>query len=380
MAIPRRVAPAIPVMGSRSAYADNLKVCLVVGVIVAHVTMAWSGLGTWVFDEPHVREPLLTIATLLAVIGSLFGMALFFLVAGVFTPRSLARKGLGRFLADRAIRLGVPMVFFAVVLSPIVEYVDPDNAGWDRGFGTFAVHIWWPPVPGPTWFLGILLLFSAVYAVTRTVLPRRTTGPTPLRAWHLVTAGTVIAIASYAVRFVVPLGQERWHLALGQAPAWVVGFTLGALAGERGWFDPIEPMMARHVRHLAWGALTGCVVVIGVSSALGADIDAFGGGGTWQSLVVAVLEGALVVAMSLWLLDVFRRRFDHQGQLSREMSRAAFAAFIVHQVVLVGLVLASRQVPWPPELEYASVSMLGVLGSFAIGSVLVRLPGVSRIV
>jgi len=101
MAIPRRVAPAIPVMGSRSAYADNLKVCLVVGVIVAHVTMAWTGLGTWVFDEPHVREPLLTIATLLAVIGSLFGMALFFLVAGVFTPRSLARKGLGRFLADR---------------------------------------------------------------------------------------------------------------------------------------------------------------------------------------------------------------------------------------------------------------------------------------
>lgn len=107
----RRAGLAGPEMRSRCAYADNLKVVLVAGVIVAHVTMAWTGVGTWVFDEPHVREPLLTIATLLAVVGSLFGMALFFLIAGVFTPRSLARKGLGRFLADRAVRLGVPMVF-----------------------------------------------------------------------------------------------------------------------------------------------------------------------------------------------------------------------------------------------------------------------------
>lgn len=314
------------------------------------------------------------------MIGSLFGMALLFLIAGVFTPRSLARKGVGRFLADRAIRLGAPMVFFAVVLSPVVEYVDPENAGWDNGFGAFAVHTWWPPVPGPTWFLGVLLLFSAVYAVTRTLFPTRTTGPTPVRARHLVTAATVIALTSYALRSAVPLRQERWHLALGQAPAWVVGFTLGALGGERGWFDPIEPTMARHGRHVAWGALAGSVAVIGLAGALGANIDNFGGGGTWQSLVTAVLEGALVVAISLWLLDLFRRRFNHQSPLAREMSRAAFAAFIIHQVVLVGLVLASHQVAWPSELKYATVSVLGVVGSFAIGSLLVRLPGVSRIV
>jgi fucose 4-O-acetylase-like acetyltransferase len=380
MTISRRAHPFVPATRPRSAHADNLKVCLVIGVIVAHVTMAWTGMGTWVFDEPPVREPLLTIATLVAVIGSFFGLGLFFLVAGMFTPRSLARKGLGRFLTDRAVRLGIPMVFFSVVLSPLVEYVDPDNAGWDQGFWAFAVHTWWPPVPGPTWFLGVLLLFSAVYAVTRTLWPARPPGLTALRPRHLVTAGAVIALTSYALRFVVPLGEERWHLALGQAPTWVVGFTLGALAGERGWFDPIGATMARRARHLAWVTLAGCVVVLGLASALGADIDAFGGGGTWQSLVTAVLEGALVVTMSPWLLDLFRRRFDHQGALARELSRAAFAAFVVHQVVLVWLVLASRQVPWPPELEYLSIGVLGVAVSFAIGSLLVRLPGVSRVV
>jgi glucan biosynthesis protein C len=240
-----RPSAARPEMRSRYGYADNLKVVLVVGVIVAHATIAWTGVGTWVFDEPHVREPLLTLAILLEVIGALFGMALFFFIAGVFTPRSLARKGLGRFLADRVVRPGVPMVFFMLALSPIVECVDPENAGWEKGFARFAVHIWWPPVPGPTWFLGVLLLFSAVYAVLRTVWPRRTAGATPPRAWQLAVAAAVVGLASYAVRVVVHLGEERWHLALGQAPAWVVGFALGVLAAQRGW---LEPLMARRVR------------------------------------------------------------------------------------------------------------------------------------
>jgi hypothetical protein len=61
-------------------------------------------------------------------------------------------------------------------------------------------------------------------------------------------------------------------------------------------------------------------------------------------------------------------------------TRAAFAAFVIHKVVLVGLVLASRQVPWPPEDEYVAVGVLGVFGSFAVGTLLLRLPGVSRVV
>jgi len=46
----------------------------------------------------------------------------------------------------------------------------------------------------------------------------------------------------------------------------------------------------------------------------------------------------------------------------------------------VGLVLATHHVQWPPEIEYAAVGVLGVIGSFAFGSLMVRLPGVSRVV
>jgi len=46
----------------------------------------------------------------------------------------------------------------------------------------------------------------------------------------------------------------------------------------------------------------------------------------------------------------------------------------------VGLVLATHRTPWPPEVEYLGVSLLSVAGSFALASLIVRLPGVSRVV
>lgn len=83
---------AAPSKPSRYVYADTLKVLLVASVIVGHVTMAYAENDAWVLDEPPVREPLETLLNLAALVGVLFAMSLFFLVAGAFTPRSLDRK------------------------------------------------------------------------------------------------------------------------------------------------------------------------------------------------------------------------------------------------------------------------------------------------
>ncbi len=367
---------------ARSVYADNLKVVLVAGVVVAHVTMAWSDLeGAWVFSEPPVREPLLSALRLAVLVGSLVGMPLFFLVAGMFTPASLRRKGLRRYAADRCLRLLVPSLLFVLLLTPLIEYVDPEAAGWVGGFWAFVPYVWtlWPPAPGPTWFLGVLLVFSLAYGGVRTARPRRSDSPQPLRAWQLAGTALAIAAVSYPLRMVVPMGQEVWHVTVGQAPAWLAGFLLGVAGAERGWFRPCDARLARGCRHVAWAALalcTGFVALVASTSGL----DALLGGGTWQSLVLAVLEGTVLVTVSVWVLDLFQRRLDHRGPLGTAMGRAAFAAFLVHQLVLVGLVLASHHVAWPPELKYVVVATLGVAVSFAVGAVLVRVPGLSRIV
>lgn len=367
---------------ARSGYVDNLKVALVMGVVVAHVTMAWTALeGAWVFSEPPVREPVLSVLRLASIVGVLVGMPLFFLLAGMFTPGSLRRKGLRRYAADRTVRLLVPSLLYVLLLSPPIEYVDPANEDWGEGLWAFFLHEWttWPPAPGPTWFLGVLLLFSLVYGVARSLRPCRTAPPRPLRARQLMGVAVAITVVSYLLRMAVPMGQEVWHVVLGQAPAWVAGFALGVLGAERGWYRPLDLRLARGARRVAWVAMALCVVLVAAVAST-AGLDVLFGGGTWQSLVLAWLEGAIVVAASLWLIDLFQRRFDHQGRVGAVLARAAFAAFLVHTAVLVVLVLASRQVPWPPELKYAAVASLGVAVSFAVGAVLVRVPGVRRLV
>jgi glucan biosynthesis protein C len=366
---------SVAVMPSgRIAYLDNLKVLMVVGVIVAHATFAWTDVGNWVVKEEQLRDPWLTLVTVVAAIAGLFGLGLFFLIAGTFTPRSLTRKGTKRFLIDRTIRLGAPMLFFIIVLSPPVEWVDDDSQGVVRGsFWRFAVDTWWPPAPGPTWFLGVLLAFSFGYAVVRVVRPA--SGRRETLSWKpLLLAGTVIAAASFIVRLAVPLGEEVFRLALGQSPGWVLGFVLGCLGGERGWFDRIPPALAQGCRRLGWGAALAMTV------ATGGGPDDFAGGVNWSSLLLVFVEAALIIGMSIWLIDLFQRRFDQQGPLLREMSRGAFAAFLLHQVVLVGAVLATRKVDWGPELEFLLACLLGTAGSFLLASLVVRIPGVSRFV
>ena len=383
----RRTAPGTelgpgtppPTRPPRTAWADNLKVVLVAGVIAAHATMAWTGLGTWVFDEPPVREPLLTVLTLVTAIVSLFGLPVFFLLAGYFTPRSFERKGPGRFLSDRALRLLVPMVAYIVLLSPWIEFVDPDNTGWSQGFWAFVPHLLWPPAPGPTWFLGVLFVLSAGYAGIRTVWPRRHSARLPLRLWHLFAIAALVAIASWTIRLGVPMGEERWHLAVAQAPGWLAGFVIGLLAAERGWL-PQDPDLARRIRGVAWATILLSVLVIASSGPLGYEMELYLGGPTWQSGQLVAIEAVIITTASLWVVDLFQRRFDHQGPPARQLARSAFAAFLVHQGVLVGLVLASREVGAAPEVSYLAVASLGIVISFLIGWLLTKVPGVRRIV
>lgn len=368
----------------RQVWADNLKVVLVAGVIVAHATIAWTGVGNWVLTEPPVREPLFSVLVLVSGVGALFGMALFFLLAGMFTPASFERKGLRRFLTDRLVRLGVPLLVFVVFLAPFVEYVDADNADWDQGFWALSVHVvWWswplPPAWGPTWFLAVLLAFSAVYALGRAVRPRPAAVAGRPSGWYLVALAVVVAVTTFVIRVRVPLGAEVGRLALGQAPAWIAGFTIGIVGAERGWLDPIDPTLARRARRVAWAAVAAFAAMIAAVSISGAPLEPFAGFGTWQSAGVIGIEAALVVTMPLWLLDVFRRRAHRQGRLMRHAARAAFAAFLIHQPILVGLIVLIRRVTWPPEAEYVTVTALAVAASFTLAALVIRLPGASRV-
>ena len=146
---------------------DNLRILLVTLVIAHHVGQAYGPTGgAWPVHNPEQAPWLGAFFT----VNAGFFMALFFWVAGYFTPAAYDRKGGARFLRERFQRIGIPLVVYFLVLSvPITYFYSPDwSAGYSFAEYYFAPWRWdWRGVYQHLWFLGHLLVYAVVYAAWR---------------------------------------------------------------------------------------------------------------------------------------------------------------------------------------------------------------------
>jgi glucans biosynthesis protein C len=359
-------------MTTRFAYLDNLRVLLVIGVVAVHAAITYGLDGSWYLESYDKMAGLLLAAvTVVLGIGWLFGLGLFFLIAGRLSGPSLERKGAGRFARERLIRLGLPLLGYTLLVSPFLEYVDYRfNAHGEEALWPFVSRQIWHFAPGPTWFLEALLVFSLAYALLRR-LPRRAAvhAREPLRGREIAAAVLVLALISFAVRFAFPLGSEQFHLQLSVFPQYGILFALGAAAGRRGWLETFTPDLAR--RCAAAGALA-VLALLGLLIAGGFFADGgehrFEGGWHWQAGALALDEAVLATCVSLWAIQHFRRRRNTLGPLARRMAPAAYGAFIIHPPVLVGLALAAQPTPLPAELKFTAVLAATVAASFGLAA------------
>ena len=231
------------------------------------------------------------------------------------------------------------------------------------------------PDPGPLWFVGVLLLFTTVYVGWRALRPPpRDTGA--LHGRLLVGLGAAIAVGTVVVRLWFPIDSIQPFTAhVWQWPQCIGLFVLGLMAAERGWLAPVE---RRTQRVGGWVALLGVVALL-AAMATGSSLEAFSGGLTWQAILTATCEGAIAVGLSMWLLGLFQRRFDHAGAFATALGRSAFGAYVLQAPVLLICALLARPLPIPPEAKFLIVAPAGIAASFALAWLLTRLPGVRRI-
>jgi peptidoglycan/LPS O-acetylase OafA/YrhL len=303
--------------------------------------------------------------------GALFGMGAFFFVAGAFLPGSLARKGTRRFIADRALRLGLPLLVFVLVVVPVVVWTVHAVAGPPSSFGGVVSDQLRELDPGPLWFVWVLLVFSTVVAL----IPLPPAAPRPLRPRLLIVGGAFIAVASFLFR--LPFHIDSYQI--GAAHVWQWGqciglFALGIVAGREGWIPSIPPAIRRAC---AWLALIGLFGVVAFLIVLGDNTDPAGGGRHWQSAVVALLEGLISVTATIVLVDLFRP--VRPGRATNALIRSAYGAYLLQTPVLVGLTLALRQVPLPTTAKLLIVLPAAIAGSFALALLFLRIRPVARV-
>jgi Acyltransferase family len=374
----------------RALYLDNLKVIPIAAIIAGHAISGYSELEFWPYSEmKEVELSAVTQLVLLIIAGpfSLLLIPLLFLVAGLLTPSSLERKGPGSFARARLVRLGVPFALYVVLLQPLLMYpVHPPGetprSYWSEFLGAGEQTLG----TGPLWFVGVLLIFSLVYAglvgVRGSQRGQRWHGE--VRVEHLLVLAAAVALATFLVRVQVPLGGSNRYVTLNvwEWPACLALFGLGIVASGNGWLTAVPERLGRQGRALTLAALVGFVSVAGVAGALGVPDEETWGGWHWAALGWATFESALAVFGPVWLLQVSQRHLNRRLCCAGpKVSRSAYGAFVLQGLFLIGLAFALRSVPLPAEVKGLLVAAGSVVGSFALGWLLIsRVPGMARVV
>jgi len=378
---------------TRLTYLDNLKVVLIAAIIVLHAVLGYAGIvEVWTYSG--LREVTLTpvVEVTLLVLVSPFGfflMALLFLVAGLLTPASFERKGAGRFVGDRLLRLGVPFVVYVFLVQPTLVYALEHPLGgapgsyWEEYLGAESQLD-----TGPLWFVGVLLVYSLGYALWRRWRDGRAAGvaatgaPPRTITWRtLLAIAAVVAPTSFAIRLLYPYGSESGvsDLNFWEWPACIAVFVLGVIGSRQGWLEAIPHDLVRHCRMLTLPAVAAMAVLLLAAGALDAVDDVLGGW-HWLGLGFVVIEAVLTIVGSVWLLSVAQQRLSRSYRWGPALSRSAYAAFMLQTPFLLAIAVALRPLPLPAEAKALVVAVLGVVASFAAAWFLIRkVPGVSRI-
>ena len=356
-------------------------------VLVHHTAITYGAPGGWFYYELHPSGAISSLLlTFFVATNQAYFMGFFFLLAGYFTPRSLERKGYANFLGDRFLRLGLPLMAFILVLGPLTVAIA--NAAEGRGFWSTLAGLWNRAtiITGPMWFVQALLIFSLAYCLWRAWFGaplanvNRTPKPIPAFRWWLLSAIAVGATA-LVIRQWVPTGVNFIGLQFGYFSSYVFLFAVGIAAWR---YDSLRQLRWSHVYPwiialvIVWPALP---LGIAIANRLnGPGKSNFGGGFSWPAILYAFWEPFVASGLiAAWLL-LFRERMNKPSALWSWLSRRAYAVYILHPPVLVGMAILLH--PWiaPALVKFATTGVLACIATWFIADPFVRLPGVRRVV
>jgi fucose 4-O-acetylase-like acetyltransferase len=212
----------------RDAGLDALRASLTLLVLFHHTSITYGASGDWYYTEVRGGHDLSSLLlSLFTGFNQAFFMGLFFLLAGYLTPGAVERRGASAYMRERALRLGLPLIVYFLLLSPATMALAATSRG--RDFFQALVYNWRHGriEPGPLWFCEALLIFAGVYLAVRALAPglARLAPPSFPSNTTLALAALGTGVAAFLLRLVWPTGTTLLHLQLGYFASYVVLFA-----------------------------------------------------------------------------------------------------------------------------------------------------------
>jgi hypothetical protein len=316
-------------------------------------------------------------------------MGLLFGIAGYFAAAALARKGTTGFLQERYFRLGVPLVFYTLVVGPITERFVAHS--WDADPPRSFAADWLHHVvdgeilsgSGPLWFCLVLIVFCTCFAGVRAFFPlKRQSDMRPIPG---VTAVLGYALAMTAVTFgvglIAPNGGVVLNVDVHDFPQYPFMFVAGIMASRHDWPLRISPRAGR------WWLLGGILVsaalwvaLITQGGALTGQLRAYSGGWHWQAAGIDLWRSFTCLSLSLGLVTLYRDRFNGQGPVARFLTRNAFGVYVFHAPILVMLTRSLHDWPADTAAKFLIASVGAIAATFLfVGCVARQTPGLRAV-
>ena len=322
-------------------------------------------------------------------------MSLMFFLSGLFVWPSLQRKKSFRYLTDRLLRLGLPMIPSIFVLMPVALYpvylvtaTDPSVAGF---WGQFLALPFWPC--GPQWFLWQLLILNIVAAALHKAYPTwgehlgklaASTRTDPIRFILILTAASALAYVPLALIyspwtwFQYSAFAFQWCRPLHYTVYFFAGAAVGAYGLERGLLATDGVLVRRWPIALA-AAVAGLALWM-TPTAVIMESGSGQPGPLWLELaanlgfVVCCASGCLaVMAVSIRFATARRRWLD-------SLSANAYGMYLVHYPFVVWMQYALLKAPLPAIAKAAIVFAVAVISSWATVAALRNIPFGARLV
>ena len=104
------------------------------------------------------------------------------------------------------------------------------------------------------------------------------------------------------------------------------------------------------------------------------DISAFMGGVTWQSLAYALWEQAVGFGMIVALFGIFKMKLNNQGTVAKRLSASAYAVYVFHATILVGLAYLFLNFDIPQFWKFVVLAPVALIVSFVVAHLVKKLP------
>jgi peptidoglycan/LPS O-acetylase OafA/YrhL len=370
---------------SKLAYIENLRILLTGLVVVVHVACTYGGPGGWAYIEKGAGLATKLPLTVLNATAQSFFMGMFFFISAYFTQRSLQRKGTLKFSKERLIRLGIPLAITYFFISVVTAYIIGPIKYPDSTFGSFA-DLWLTGQAfgfGVMWFVLALVYFTAIFLIVHSIFLRkqkkkRDRRPN-IRFIHILLSGIIVGVITFVVRIKFPLftssGISWLPFDLGHFPQYVFLFIFGIIASR---FESDNFITLKQAKNWLWFVVFMILVAFPLLFFLGdahiTGVKSYAGRGTLNSLNYALWEQVTGFSIMAVLWGIFKARLNTQNSLSTKLSNSAYAVYVLHPPVLVGI--SYIFVGWNTMLllKFAALAPLALVACFAAGVLLKKIP------